>query len=832
MPDISQLTSELHGLPDQALQQQLQQPSGMIPSYLVLAEAQRRQSMRQAAQQQQAQGSSSTVLQDVVRNMMAGQPPPGIAPAGMTPPKNGGAPTPGGMPTPTPPQPPPTGMRRGGRYAEGGEADDDSGDDGIEGTNVPIPSALGSRLLAPDPAAQSLVNRAVPTKYRPSANDIDGWINKYGQKYGVDPDMGRAIMGRESQGQTDAVSPKGASGLFQLMPGTAKDMGVDPRIPEQNIEGGMKYYRKMLDQFNGDHQLALAAYNAGPAAVQHYGGVPPFKETQDYVPAILGRYQQLKQQQQPPDLASLPTESRQPTLQATAAAAPAVTATDAPAAAATDGWEDQEGQPPPSPEATPQAPQAAPQIAPSAPASDPYSPANIQRMRATMDAIEGVSPEYKQQLAQTRAATIQQLRGLQQEQLARYHNPSPWEFLSSIAAGMGQSKSLNVAGAFGEGVGHAWQVRDQQQQQALTNADALQQRIDAVQNTGEAERGREAGQLATMLAKPPQGAAEFEKFLPYGQYGRQDQPPGANFAFKADPASPGFGVWVRTDQPLKPGKMIPALDDKTRDYYVTQVQHDVANWSLVPAEWKPQVGQALAATGVDVKRLDAAQRELQQPQDPKTVAYLADQVQQDQKNWSMTTGNKGLQNAVRTELANRGVNVTQLDASIRQTAQFAQTVQPHIQTIYKTLDTIDPDKLGPIFGRWNEFLAGKFGSGDAEYVVLRNNINLLDSALARIHGGARGGSSPPMIEYMHSMLSAGPKDAATMRAGLNVFNDWIKGYAGMAPQAGALSPSAAQPARPGGIPGDAAAQYNPATKQWRYKPQGSDSWTILQQPQQ
>ena len=499
MPDISQLTNDLRGLPDQALQQALAQPNPLMPGYLVLAEAQRRASMRQAAQQEQAKGSSSTVLQDVVRNMMSGQPPPGIAPAGATPPKMGQGPTPGGMGTPTPPQPPPQGMRRGGRYAEGGETDDDE-DDGDDIPDAPVPSVLRSRLLPTPPAAQSLVNRVTPTKYRPSANDIDGWIDMYGQKYGVDPDMGRAIMGQESRGQTNAVSPKGASGLFQLMPSTAKDMGVDPRVPQQNVEGGMKYYGQLLQQFHGDHQLALAAYNAGPAAVQHYGGVPPFDETQKYVPAILGRYSQLKQQQQPPDLASLPTESRQPTLQATAAAAPTPTAID-----------DSGGQGAGVPDsgatfdATAYAPPPHGRIHQTldelgvqekairdqmAQLKDPYDPANMNSQRQNILQFYGLPPNYLQSidsLTQQKKAAILQY---QEEAAQRFHHPNPWEFLSNIAAGMGQSKSLNFAGAFGEGVGHAWAQRDQQQQAAFNEWNALQQDADKIDATADQSRGR------------------------------------------------------------------------------------------------------------------------------------------------------------------------------------------------------------------------------------------------------------------------------------------------------------------------------------------------------
>src|SRR5215475_1970278 len=102
MPSIAQMTSDLRGMSDQMLQTELQNPSGLVPNYLVLAEAQRRQLMRQAAQKQQAQGQSGSVLDDVVRNMMASQPAQGPPPpAGMTPPRTGQPP---GMPGAAPPQ--------------------------------------------------------------------------------------------------------------------------------------------------------------------------------------------------------------------------------------------------------------------------------------------------------------------------------------------------------------------------------------------------------------------------------------------------------------------------------------------------------------------------------------------------------------------------------------------------------------------------------------------------------------------------------------------------------------------------------------------------------
>lgn len=113
-------------------------------------------------------------------------------------------------------------------------------------------------------------------------------IEKYSRKYGVDPNLVAGVIKQESGYNPNAVSRAGAMGLMQLMPDTARAMGVsDPFDPEQNIRGGVKFLRKMLDRFDGNQELALAAYNAGPLAVEKYGNrVPPYAETRHYVKAV------------------------------------------------------------------------------------------------------------------------------------------------------------------------------------------------------------------------------------------------------------------------------------------------------------------------------------------------------------------------------------------------------------------------------------------------------------------------------------------------------------------------------------------------------------------
>ena len=128
-----------------------------------------------------------------------------------------------------------------------------------------------------------------------SNNSFDPIIEKAAQKYGLDPDLIRAVIKQESNGKADAVSSKGAKGLMQLIDSTANMLGVKNSFnPEENIMGGSRYLKDLLDQFDNNIELALASYNAGPGNVKRYGGIPPFKETQNYVKKVLSNYQQLQ----------------------------------------------------------------------------------------------------------------------------------------------------------------------------------------------------------------------------------------------------------------------------------------------------------------------------------------------------------------------------------------------------------------------------------------------------------------------------------------------------------------------------------------------------------
>ena len=114
-------------------------------------------------------------------------------------------------------------------------------------------------------------------------------------KYQMDPALVYAVISQESAGNPTVVSKSGAKGLMQLMDGTASELGVQNSFdPKQNIEGGTKYLRQQIDRFGGDLKLALAAYNAGPGAVSRYGGIPPYKETTEYVDKVMAYYQEYK----------------------------------------------------------------------------------------------------------------------------------------------------------------------------------------------------------------------------------------------------------------------------------------------------------------------------------------------------------------------------------------------------------------------------------------------------------------------------------------------------------------------------------------------------------
>jgi soluble lytic murein transglycosylase-like protein len=145
----------------------------------------------------------------------------------------------------------------------------------------PLAAAAAAASVAapvtPAPAAEVVVSPAL------SAGEL---ADRAADKYGLPRHLVRSVMAAESGFQPLAVSPKGAIGLMQLMPGTAADLGADPYDPAQNVDAGTRYLRDLLTKYDGGLRHALAAYNAGPAAVDRYNGVPPYRETVNYVVRI------------------------------------------------------------------------------------------------------------------------------------------------------------------------------------------------------------------------------------------------------------------------------------------------------------------------------------------------------------------------------------------------------------------------------------------------------------------------------------------------------------------------------------------------------------------
>lgn len=155
-------------------------------------------------------------------------------------------------------------------------------------------TALAGAMGSPDTSPLAGPPQGGPQSLGPAPvapAQIDALVGQNAATWQVDPSLVKAIIANESGFDANATSKVGAAGLMQLMPATAQSVGVQNSYdPAQNVAGGTRYLKGLLDRFNGDVRLAVAAYNAGPGAVEKYGDVPPYAETQNYVQNVLGSY--------------------------------------------------------------------------------------------------------------------------------------------------------------------------------------------------------------------------------------------------------------------------------------------------------------------------------------------------------------------------------------------------------------------------------------------------------------------------------------------------------------------------------------------------------------
>jgi soluble lytic murein transglycosylase-like protein len=157
---------------------------------------------------------------------------------------------------------------------------------------MPVSNVTGFEVEDPAPPEPAPTPAPVEAAVAPApAPTLSPWelADAAADKYGLPRILVRSVMAAESGFQADAVSPKGALGLMQLMPQTAVDLGADPRDPAQNVDAGVRYLRDLLNKYDGGLWRALAAYNAGPGAVDKYHRVPPYRETIDYINRIADR---------------------------------------------------------------------------------------------------------------------------------------------------------------------------------------------------------------------------------------------------------------------------------------------------------------------------------------------------------------------------------------------------------------------------------------------------------------------------------------------------------------------------------------------------------------
>jgi hypothetical protein len=352
MPDLIQVANDLKDMPDSWLAQQMQNPSGSAPPWLVASEVARRERLRSG--QAKAQAPASSVSQDLLKSLYAkipptaglaapppggpgGPAPPGMPPVNLSPGQSTmGTPPPGAAP-PSSFKMPPRAMADGGGYSEDDAGPLDSQPD-IYDLPMQQPSnrAQLNQLIMPPvqaPPAEAApampsgpvgsASRMAPTDT--SRDEIARAVNGAAENNNLPPELIWAVIQQESSGNPKAVSPKGARGLMQLTPIAVRDLGADPDQvnldnPVVNIYLGARYLAKMFKLFNGDANKALRAYNAGPTAVQKYGGMPPYDETMGYVPGVLKNMNAVRAHYGLPQLDQIPSAMQSRLLRPTAPA--------------------------------------------------------------------------------------------------------------------------------------------------------------------------------------------------------------------------------------------------------------------------------------------------------------------------------------------------------------------------------------------------------------------------------------------------------------------------------------------------------------------------------
>jgi soluble lytic murein transglycosylase-like protein len=158
------------------------------------------------------------------------------------------------------------------------------------GGEIGVPAAA-VRGFVPDEVVDEVVDEIAG----PAGSELRALAVATARRHGLDPELVLAVVSVESGFHPEAVSPRGARGLMQLMPGTARSLGVEDAFdPEQNLDGGTRHLGALLSLYGGDVERALAAYNAGEGAVARHGGIPPFRETREYVKKVLERYEKAK----------------------------------------------------------------------------------------------------------------------------------------------------------------------------------------------------------------------------------------------------------------------------------------------------------------------------------------------------------------------------------------------------------------------------------------------------------------------------------------------------------------------------------------------------------